>query len=931
MAEKVTITIDGQTIQADKGTPVLKAALDAGLYIPHFCYWDGVSVFAGCRLCVVEIEGMRGFPTSCTTQVQEGMVVRTKTADVLNMQRGVMSFMLSDHPDRCLTCHRQEHCGIDGVCLRDAVVTYRCLTCAKNKRCEFQSGSEYLEMHRQPAPYYQEANSWFGPDHDEKPIRRVNPFIELDFNECILCTRCVRTCDEVRGLHVYELSYKGPQAQIDTVMGLPMADVGCDFCGACIDVCPVACIMDRPSKWQALPQAITTTICPHCADGCQIAVETKRNKVLRVTPEKEGPANAGIMCARGRWGLGFSRDPQRLTTPLIKRNGGFVEATWEEALTLVAQKLGQYRGEAVGVLGSAKATNEEHYLLQKLARSVLGSNNVDSYSRLDRPEVVQDLREIFGYPAMTNSLWDISEAKTLFIIGSNTAVTHPVAAWRARNPVRFRGSTLILAHPRATEMNQYADLWLQYRPGTEVALVGGMLRVILDEGLADGEFLAARTEGLEDLRRSLADFPPERVADITGIPAEDIAQAARLFAAAKPTTILYDVGLTEYTANTDGVKALAALALATGNIGLPGGGLNALRGAANDQGAWDMGLRPDLLPGYAPVTATEARTRLQEVWGGALPATPGQDLAGMVAAAQAGTLKAMYLVQADPALDDPAGDALAAALEKLEFLVVQDHVLTQTAELADVVLPAATSVEIEGTFTNTERRVQLLRPALPLMGDSRPGWWILHEVGNLMGGRFVHEDAADVFAEIAQVVPEYAGLSHERLEAGGIQWPCPTPDHEGTPVLYAEGFPSGKARLLPIAYLPLDAAPDEEYPLLLAAGRELVPYHQEVLVKGQQGLRGLLAEALRLSPDDAERLGVGDGDRVRLVARTGQVEWTVKVAEDVPPGVVSLSYPIVEGAAELAAAGGQELARAVAHLGVCGVRLEKVPVTAGRV
>lgn len=911
MADKVTLTIDGQTIEAERGVPVLKAALDAGLYIPHFCYYEGLSVFAGCRLCAVEIEGMRGTPTSCTTPVADGMVVKTKTPVALDMQRGVMSFMLSDHPDRCLTCHRQEHCGIDGVCLRDAVVTYRCLTCAKNKRCEFQSGSEYLEMHKYPAPYYQENISWYGPNHEEKPIRRDNPFIELDFNECILCTRCVRACDEIRGLHVYELARKGPDSQIDTVMGMPMQDVGCDFCGACIDVCPVACIMDRPSKWQALATSETVTICPHCGDGCQIFVETKRNKVLRVTPDKEGPANAGFMCARGRWGLGFTRATDRLTTPLIRRGDQLFPATWEEALTLVAERLGAYKGDAAGVLGSAKATNEENYLLQKLARAVFGTNNVDHYTRMDSPAVVDDLMAAFGYPAMTNNLLDISNAKTLFIVGSNTAVTHPIAAWRARNPVRSNRGKLVLAHPRDTEMSRYADLWLRYRPGTEVALVGGILRAILDAGLENKEFIAARAENLDELKASLEGLTVEQAAEITGVPAEEITAAAQQLATAGPVSILYDAGLLEFTDSTDGPRSLIDLALLTGNLGKSGAGVNALRGSANDQGAWDMGLRPDLLPSF---------------W----QAPPGgRDFAGMVQAAAAGSLKAMYIMQSDPVLDDPHWQEIAGALDKLEFLVVQDHFLTATAQLADVVLPSCTFAEIEGTFTNTERRVQLLRAVLPPLGESRPGWWILHQIGNMLGGDFVYESAADVLDEIAQTVEIYRGMSFEGLDAGGVQWPAHGPGSPEQPVLYGASFPRGKASFLPLR-LPDAVKVSGSYPLQLAVGRELVPYHQEVLERDAHGMPAVLSlHLLQVHPDDAYQLGISDGDAVLLTGENGERgEFTARLAEDILPGVVYLSYPVIEQAADMLADGNRELVAKLAAFRNGAARLEAAPVPA---
>ena len=907
--ETVTIQIDGEKYEVEKGIPLVLAAERVGVRIPHLCFYEGTSVFAGCRLCVVQIDGVRGFPPSCNTVTVESQVIWTKTPEVLEMQRGVMSLILADHPDRCLSCHRQEHCGIDGICLRDAVVTYRCLTCAKNKRCEFQSVSEEMEMHKYPMTYYQEDTSWYGPQHVESPVRRDNPFIELDFNECILCARCVRTCDEVRGLGCYEMSFKGPQARIDTAFGLPLQDVGCDACGACVDACPVASILDKPSKWKGSAQSIVTTTCPNCGDGCQLDVEIKQDKILRVSPNKLAEPNHGFGCAHGRSGLGYVHSPGRLTTPLIKREGRFVQASWHEALSLIAERLAVYKGDAFAAIASPTATNEENYLLQKFARAVMGTNNVDYYTRFGGVDATQGLMDAFGYPAMTGSLGDILDAKCVLVISSDTAVSHPIAAWRARNAARYRGGSLIVANPRHNEMVKWAGQWLRYRPGTEVALLGGIMSAILDEGLADQEFIAGRVDDLAALQQSLAELSVDRAAEMTGVSADDIRATARTFAGSESGVILYDQSIFEYTRNRDAVRAIADLALLTGKLGKPNCGVMALRGDSNLQGALDMGCLPNYFPGYQPASGN-----------------PGLDFSQMVTAAASGRVRAAVIIGVDPLADDPQRSAITAALAKLEFSVALGSFLTPTAQEADVVLPLATFAEQEGTFTNTERRVQRVRHLFDAPGEARPGWQVLCELAQRMGASgFGFSEAAQVMGEISSTIPAlYGGISHQRLEDGGVQWPCPSADHPGTPVLYTNGFPRGKASLQPIVHRPLDGARGGQFPLLLAAGRDLAPFHKEILISREDASAcPYEAELLKVHPDDSLRYDVGDGETVRIVTPKGDFRVKAHVTDDVPPGALFLSLPVLDDPTPVRTGIIGELLELLPDMAVTPARLEK--------
>ncbi|MFC1992165.1 formate dehydrogenase subunit alpha, partial [Chloroflexota bacterium] len=667
----------------------------------------------------------------------------------------------------------------------------------------------------------------------EQPAYNKDPFFDRDYNLCILCGRCVRICQEVRGAGVLAFTYRGSQALVGTAFGS-----GCQFCGACVDICPTGALMERNRKWlgpTAEREVLTT--CPYCGVGCQLKLQLKEDKIIEVLPQAENEVNRGQACVKGRFGIQeFVHHPERLTAPLVKRDGKFVESTWDEALEIVASRLAGYQADELAVIASAKATNEDNYVAQKLCRTVLGTNNIDHCARLSHTPTVAGLTTAFGSGAMTNSIHDIGDAACILAIGTNTTATHPVIGLEVQRATS-NGGKLIVANPREIGLVKCADIWLQLKPGTDVALLMGMMRVIVDEGLVDSGFIEERCENLDAFKESLKSFDLDSVEKITGVPGEKITEAARLFANNSPATILYAMGITQHAHGTDNVLAVANLAMLTGNVGKLSTGVNPLWGQNNVQGACDLGSLPDVYTDYQLVVDQAVREKFEKAWGVSLNPSPGLTLTEIFGAAGNGQIKAMYLIGENPVLSDPDANHIKEALEKLEFMVVQDLFLSETAELADVVLPAASFAERDGTFTNTERRVQRVRKAIEPVGDSRPDWEITCQIARKMGAKgFDFENSSQIMDEIANLTPSYGGISYSRLENNGLQWPCPTQDHPGTPVLHSGIFTRGKGRFTPLEHKPSAELPDEEYPLILTTVRSLYHYHTGTMTRKVAGL-----------------------------------------------------------------------------------------------
>jgi formate dehydrogenase major subunit len=751
------------------------------------------------------------------------------------------------------------------------------------------------------------------------PVDRGHPLIEHDPNRCIGCGQCARVCQEVQGVGALALRHRVTTVAQDG----GLAGSRCEACGQCLAVCPTGAIVARA---EIAPAAEVRTVCTYCGVGCGILLGVRGGRVVSVRGDEGNPVNRGLLCVKGRFGHDFIGHPDRLTTPLVRRDGALVPASWDEALAAAAEGLGRYRGTAaVGVIGSARCTNEEMYALQKFARVALRTNNLDHCARLCHAPSVAALAQSFGSGAMTNPIADLEKSACILSIGSNTTETHPVIALTIKSAVRRGRTRLIVVNPMWIDLCRFADLWLQPRPGTDVALLSGMARIIMDEGLADEAYLAGRCGNVEEWRRTLAAFDPATVEAITGVPVAKLREAARLYAGAKPASIIYAMGITQHSHGTDNVFAIANLALCTGNVGVAGGGVNPLRGQNNVQGACDMGVLPYVLPGYQAVTGP-ARARFEAAYGVELPVTPGMTSSDMVDAMATGSLRALYIVGQNPMLSQPDTQSLNRGLKGLEFLVVQDIFLTETAALADVVLPAACFAEKDGTFSNTERRVQRIRRAVAPPGEGRSDWEIIAGLaGRLGAGGFDWRGPEDIMREIASLVPSYSGISYTRLERGGIHWPCPDAAHPGTPVLHGERFltQSGQAHCQPLSYIPSAELPDGDYPLLLTTGRVLQHYHTATQTRRVPGLVALAdRERVRVNPADAATHGITDGGQVRVTSRRGSVVATARVTEEVPPGVVFMTFHFAESCANVVTSTALDPVAKIPSLKVCAVKVE---------
>ena len=708
--------------------------------------------------------------------------------------------------------------------------------------------------------------------------------------------------------------------------GRTLREVDCRFCGACVDSCPTGALIDLDIRGVGRPDRVIPTICPYCGVGCQLNIEVKDDRIIASPPDPQGAANKGQACVKGKYGIAeFVHHPDRLTTPMIRKNGQLVQASWDEALDLVASKLKSYKPGEVGVIASAKCTNEENYVIQKFARAVLGTNNVDHCARLCHAPTVAGLVQSFGSGAMTNSIAEIGDAACIFAIGTNTTEAHPVIGLEVRKAA-VNGGKLIVANPREIDLCGFATLWLRHNPGTDVALLMGLMRVIVDEGLFDSAFIGERCEDFDAFKESLQAFDLEFVERVTRVPRNKIVEAARMFAASDPATIIYSMGITQHSHGTDNVLAIANLAMLTGNVGKRSSGVNPLRGQNNVQGACDMGALPNVYPGYQAVSDPAIREKFETAWECSLSPTPGLTLTEMIQAIDRKDIKALYLMGENPALSDPDVQHVRQALSQLEFLAVQDIFLSETTEFAHVVLPAASFAEKDGTFVNTERRVQRVRQVIRPIGDCRPDWWITCQLGHRSGARgFEFDSPSEIAEEICGLTPSYGGISYQRLNNGGLQWPCPMDDHPGTPILHTNAFVRGKGRFIPLEYSPPGEMPDDEYPLILTTGRSLYHFHTGTMTRRVSGLNAIEPEGeVEISHADASGLGIAYGDKVKIRSRRGEITARAKVTEAMPEGVVFMTFHFAESAANVLTNPELDPVSKIPELKVAAVRMEKV-------
>ncbi len=810
---KVRLSIDGKEIETSAKATVLDAAKQAGIHIPTLCADDQLAPYAGCRLCIVEIEKMRGLPPSCATNVAEGMVVRTNTPELHRVRKMLMEMLLSDHP-------------------------YDCLACAKNLHCELQKMAEEFGIRERKLRHLTR----------ESVLDESNAFYSRDMTKCVLCAKCVRACKEINGVTAIDLSGRGFNSIVQPFGDGPISESVCESCGECVERCPTAALSIKKQVW---PDKEVSTICPYCGTGCGILLGIKDGKIVGVRGDKNNPVSRGQLCVKGRFGaFEFIGHPARLKKPLLKKNGEFVEASWPEALDYMAEKLKPYIGaDRFAALSSAKCTNEENYLMQKFARAVMKTNNIDHCARLCHASTVAGLADSFGSGAMTNSIDEFRDAELILVTGSNTTENHPIIGYRIREALR-KGAKLIVFDPRETWLANQAWLWCRQKPGTDVAWINGLIRIILKEGLENKKFISERTEGFEDLKKTVDKYTPEYVSKISGVPEEQLFQAARAYATAGKSSILYSMGITQHSHGTDNVQSLANLAMVCGQIGRAATGVNPLRGQNNVQGACDLGALPDVFPGYQKVADEALRKKFEDAWGVPLSSHPGLTIVEMLNAAADGKIKALYIMGENPLLSDPDLHHVEQGLKALDFLVVQDIFLTETAQLADLVLPSACFAEKEGTFTNTERRVQLLNKALDPPGEAKPDWEIICELADRLGYPMSYPDPAEIMEEARKLTPQYHGISHSRLKGGcDLCWPCPNQDHPGARILHQDRFTRGKGKFTAIEHLGPAELPDKQYPFTLITGRILYHFHTGTMTRKSAGLNQIVPGPLcRVEP-----------------------------------------------------------------------------------
>ncbi len=900
----VTITIDGAPVTVPAGTSVMRAAAEAGVKVPKLCATDTLEAFGSCRLCLVEIEGRRGYPASCTTPVEAGMKVRTQSDKLAQLRRGSMELYVSDHP-------------LD------------CLTCPANGNCELQemAGAVGLRQVR----YGTQGKNHLALAKDES-----NPYFTFDPSKCIACSRCVRACEEVQGTFALTLDGRGFDTQIAPGAG-NFLESECVSCGACVQACPTATLMEKSITDKGQPDHTVVTTCAYCGVGCSFRAEMKGAEVVRMVPNKDGQANHGHSCVKGRFAWGYASHPDRIKKPMIRKSidDPWREVSWDEAIRYAASEIqriqAKYGRGAVGAITSSRCSNEETYLVQKLVRAGFGNNNVDTCARVCHSPTGYGLKTTLGESAGTQNFDSVDHADVVVVIGANPTDAHPVFASRMKRRLR-EGARLIVFDPRAIDLARTphveATHLLQLRPGTNVALINSFTHTIVTEGLHKEDYIRARCEpaDYEKWKAFICDprNSPEAMEEATGVPAAKVRAAARIYAGARNAAIYYGLGVTEHSQGTTMVIAIANLAMATGNLGRPGVGVNPLRGQNNVQGSCDMGSFPHELPGYRHVSDPAVRALFSTHWGVPLEPEPGLRIPNMFDAAVDGSFRALYVQGEDIAQSDPNTEHVTHALRSMECIIVQDLFINETAKFAHVFFPGSSFLEKDGTFTNAERRISRVRKVMPPLAGLAD-WEITVALSKALGYPMHYDHPSQIMDEIAKLTPTFTGVTYDKIDRlGSIQWPCNDKAPEGTPVMHVDEFVRGKGRFVLTEYIPTDERTSPKYPLLLTTGRILSQYNVGAQTRRTQNVVWHSEDRIDLHPHDAENRGIVDGDWVAVRSRAGETVLRARLTDRMQPGVVYTTFHHPESGANVVTTENSDWATNCPEYKVTAVQLVKV-------
>lgn len=882
--ERVSFTIDGQTLTAPVGTTIIRAAAEAGIKIPKLCATESLNSFGSCRLCLVQIEGRRGYPASCTTPVEAGMKIVTQSQKLAELRNGVMELYISDHP-------------LD------------CLTCTANGNCELQDMAGVVGLRE--VRYGMAGDNHFDAQHAE-PKDQSNPYFTFEPSKCIVCSRCVRACEEVQGTFALTIAGRGFASKVMAGANETFLDSECVSCGACVNACPTATLSENTLIQMGQAERVVTTTCAYCGVGCSFKAEVKGQQVVRMVPDKEGGANAGHACVKGRFAWGYATHPERVTQPMIRKSihDPWQTVSWDEAVNYAASEFkriqAQYGRKSVGGITSSRCSNEETYLVQKLVRTAFGNNNVDTCARVCHSPTGYGLKQTLGESAGTQDFESVMHADVIIVMGANPTEGHPVFGSLLKKRLR-QGAKLIVIDPREIEIVRAPHIDAAYHlaltPGTNVAMMNALAHVVVTEGLLDEAFVRNRCEqpAFAQWREFILrpENSPEAVAEITGVPAESIRGAARLYANAPNGAIYYGLGVTEHSQGSTTVMGIANLAMLTGNIGRAGVGVNPLRGQNNVQGSCDMGSFPHELPGYRHVSIDAVRNEFSRYWQVELDPEPGYRIPNMMNAAVAGTFKGMYIQGEDIAQSDPNTKHIQAALSNLECLVIQDIFFNETAKYAHVFLPGASFLEKDGTFTNAERRISRIRKLMEPLGG-KADWEGTMLLANALGVPMHYQHPAEIMAEIAALTPSFKGVSYEKLDQfGSLQWPCNDEHPEGYKIMHTETFTRGLGQFILTEYVPTTEKITARFPLILTTGRILSQYNVGAQTRRTKNVIWHSEDKLEIHMQDAEDRGINEGDWVLIASRAGETRMRVEISNRVQPGVVYTTFHFPESGANV--------------------------------